>query len=117
MVYLTDTSEAELATVRALHLPLSHSFSHKNLKSPCADQAYGYCDLLPPRPPSYDKLQYCPAKEGTATFQDISGPLKVTPQRFLNEAMEYRCGSAPTIAAWCTLFQTNGILLALVLTL
>jgi hypothetical protein len=24
--------------VRALHFPLSHSFSHKNLKSPCAEQ-------------------------------------------------------------------------------
>ena len=26
-------------TVRALHFPLSHSFSHTNLKSPCAEQA------------------------------------------------------------------------------
>ena len=25
-------------TVRALHFPLSHSFSHKNMKSPCAEQ-------------------------------------------------------------------------------
>jgi len=25
-------------TVRALHFPLSHSFSHTNLKSPCAEQ-------------------------------------------------------------------------------
>ena len=26
------------SVVRALHFPLSHSFSHKNLKSPCAEQ-------------------------------------------------------------------------------
>jgi hypothetical protein len=57
----------------------------------------GYCEIAPPRPPSYDKLQYCPAKLGQATFQNFSGPLKVTPQRFLNEAMEYRCGSAGDI--------------------
>ena len=28
-------------TVRALHFPLSHSFSHTNLKSPCAEQKDG----------------------------------------------------------------------------
>eukprot|EP01044_Picomonas_judraskeda_P002507 COSAG03_NODE_183_length_10952_cov_150.888694_2_plen_215_part_00 len=27
-----------ISTVRALHFPLSHSFSHTNLKSPCAEQ-------------------------------------------------------------------------------
>ena len=29
----------DIQTVRALHFPLSHSFSHTNLKSPCAEQA------------------------------------------------------------------------------
>ena len=28
----------EYEPVRALHFPLSHSFPHKNLKSPCAEQ-------------------------------------------------------------------------------
>ena len=71
-VYLSNTTEADLAT------------------------AYGHCRISPPRPPSYDKLQYCPAKTGHATFQEVSGPLTVTPQRFLNEAMEYRCSTVST---------------------
>ena len=31
-------SQVDWTPVRALHFPLSHSFSHTNLKSPCAEQ-------------------------------------------------------------------------------
>ena len=33
--------------VRALHFPLSHSFSHTNLKSPCAEQFRHVCENFP----------------------------------------------------------------------
>ena len=33
------TGDGRISMVRALHFPLSHSFSHTNLKSPRAEQA------------------------------------------------------------------------------
>ena len=38
-VLVGDTIGTGTTLVRALHFPLSHSFSHTNLKSPCAEQA------------------------------------------------------------------------------
>ena len=62
-VYLSNTSIVELA------------------------QTYQRCDLVAPRPPSYDELDYCE--------MDISAA--ATPQRvsFLNSMMTQRCASAP----------------------
>eukprot|EP01045_Picozoa_sp_COSAG04_P011508 COSAG04_NODE_742_length_10668_cov_6.485855_8_plen_202_part_00 len=54
-------------------------------------QTYQRCDLVAPRPPSYDELDYCE--------MDISAA--ATPQRasFLNSMMTQRCASAPDLEA------------------
>ena len=44
------------AMVRALHFPLSHSFSHTNLKSPCAEQDGGDDALVIGVPPAAARL-------------------------------------------------------------
>ena len=40
---LISSNADGIHSVRALHFPLSHSFSHTNLKSPCAEQAERLC--------------------------------------------------------------------------